>query len=137
MFSSELGRSDRHRCCHDYLSGLILDGERKSIQPISQRLKNVSYDSLQNFVKDSPWDHRSVMKKLFAKSLKDLKLKKGVLIFDDTTFPKKGKHSVGVGRQYCGASGKVDNCQTLVSWQFATKKFHVPVCAELYRKSVF
>ena len=54
-FSLELGRSDRHRCCHYYLSGLLFDGERKSVQPMSERLNECSYDSLQNFVTDSPW----------------------------------------------------------------------------------
>lgn len=131
-FSSELGRSDRHRCCHYYLSGLLLDGERKSIQPMSELLRDCSYDSLQNFVTDSPWNYVSIMQKLFKKATSVLKLNDGVLILDDTTFPKKGNHSVGVARQYCGASGKIDNCQTLVSWQFAHKNLHIPVISKVY-----
>lgn len=131
-FKPELGRSERRRWCGMYLSGLMLDGERKSIEPMSERLEGGDVQSLSQFVNQSPWPFEPVQVKLQEYLLERLRPEKGFLILDDTTFPKKGDHSVGVSHQYCGALGKLSNCQSLVSWQFASPELHFPLRAELF-----
>ena len=127
-----LGRSERRQRCAQYVSGILMDGERKSIQPIAERMPGGNEQALQQFVNQSPWKHEPVQDRLAQLFVEQFRPKNGVLILDDTSFPKKGKHSVGVARQYCGALGKVANCQSLVSWQFANRETHFPVKAELY-----
>lgn len=131
-FVTILGRCERRHCCLQYLNGLLLDGERKSIQPMSLRLPEGNDQSLQQFVSQSPWDHQQILSRLRNLMIKEFRLSKGVLILDDTSLPKKGKHSVGVARQYCGALGKVANCQSLVTLQYSSKDLHFPLEAELY-----
>ena len=89
---------------------------------------------MSQFVNQSPWEFEPVQEKLRGFLLHKFKPKAedSFFILDDTTFPKKGKHSVGVAHQYCGALGKQANCQTLVSWQFASPKIHFPLIAEAY-----
>jgi SRSO17 transposase len=122
-----------------YLQGLILDGERKSIEPLSRKvilppgLEVADLDqALQQFVGQSTWSeqavwgrYRSVMAETFAS-------KGGIFIIDDTSFPKQGKHSVGVQRQYCGASGKKANCQVAPSVHYVSPKGHYPLAMRLY-----
>ena len=131
-FRKELGRSERRHWCKMYLSGLMLEGKRKSIEPMSARLPGGDEQSLQQFVNQSPWDEQTLQRTLVGYLNKKLKPTKGILVFDDTSFPKKGNHSVGVARQYCGALGKVSNCQSMVSIQYAYAQAHFPLCAQLY-----
>ncbi len=131
-FKSEFGRSERRHWCGMYLSGLMLDGERKSIEPMAERLDGGDVQALSQFVNQSPWAFEPVQEKLRRFLFERLKPQKGFLILDDTTFPKKGTHSVGVSHQYCGALGKQANCQSLVSWQYASAEMHFPLQAELY-----
>jgi len=131
-FKSELGRSERRHWCGMYLSGLLLDGERKSIEPMAARLNGGDVQSLSQFVNQSPWAFEPVQERLRNLLLERLKPESGFLILDDTAFPKKGIYSVGVSHQYCGALGKQANCQSLVSWQFASPEVHFPLHAELY-----
>ncbi len=132
-FKPILGRSERLHWCETYLTGLLIDGERKSIQAMANRLPNGNEQALQQFVDQSPWSHQSMQLELAKFLLKKLISSKtsSVLVLDDTGLPKKGKHSVGVGRQYCGALGKVANCQSIVTWHFAGKE-HFPLVGELY-----
>lgn len=131
-FRPILGRSERRHWCTMYLCGLMLDGERKSIEPVSKRLPGGNDQALQQFVNQSPWNHTLVMEKLADEIMTKLQPSKGILILDDTSLPKKGEHSVGVARQYCGALGKVANCQSIVSWQYYGSGIHFPVTGELY-----
>lgn len=131
-FGTYLGRKERHHWCHYYMSGLLLDGERKSIQPMAKRLPGGNEQALQQFVNQSPWEHEALQLHLGNYLYKHLKSKHGVLVLDDTSLPKKGNYSVGVGRQYCGALGKVSNCQSLVTWHYADQKNHFPLLEELY-----
>ena len=131
-FYPQFKRVDRLKWCGIYISGLITEGERKSIEPMANRIKTGNVQALQQFVNQSPWSCEAVQTNLRKLSQTKLKPKKGVLILDDTSFPKKGKNSVGVSRQYCGALGKVANCQSIVSWHFANEEFHLPLIAELY-----
>jgi SRSO17 transposase len=136
LFNQDFERSDRLRHCHSYISGLLLDGERKSIEPLASRLNKICPQALQHFVNQSSWDHTSVQKTLAIHLAQSLEVKKGVLILDDTSLPKKGKHSVGVSPQYCGALGKVANCQSIVSWHFSENE-HFPINAEMFLPSAW
>ena len=109
-FAPELGRAERRYWCKLYLTGLLLDGERKSIEPLAQRVPGGNEQALQQFVNQSPWAHEPVQDKLSRQLVRRSGQGKGVLVLDDTTLPKKGEASVGVARQYCGALGKVTNC---------------------------
>jgi SRSO17 transposase len=131
-FGPLLGHKKRKHWCGVYLSGLMLDGERKSIEPMSQRVPGGNEQNLQQFVNQSGWEHEPIQDHLIDVMVNKLKPKEGVLILDDTSLPKKGDDSVGVARQYCGALGKVSNCQSVVSWHFANRKYHFPLISELY-----
>ena len=103
-----MGRSERRRWARVYLEGLLLDGERKSVEPVAARL-DADVQSLRQFVGQSPWEVEEVQQRL-ARKVVDLLSEPEVWILDETAFPKAGEHSVGVARQYCGTLGKVANC---------------------------
>ncbi len=112
MFES-MRRKDQRRWGEVYLRGLMLDGKRKSIEPMAARLADGDEQCLQQFVNQSPWDPVAVRRALAVRMSDGLSPEAWVI--DDTGFPKFGKHSVGVARQYSGALGKVGNCQIGVS----------------------
>jgi len=126
-----LGRLERRRWGNAYVRGLLLDGERKSIEPMAARLPDGNVQAMQQFIGQSPWDHNSVRKKL-AERMTDTMVPAVSWIVDDTGFPKQGKHSVGVARQYSGTLGKVGNCQIAVSLNLATAEACMPVNFEIY-----
>lgn len=133
VFKTSLGRSERVHWCKLYVSGLILDGERKSIEPMAERLPGGNEQALQQFVNQSPWDYVAIQKKLAHHLAKSMNIKKGVLVLDDTSLPKKGESSVGVSRQYCGALGKIANCQSIVTWHYSEiEQEHFPIIGELF-----
>lgn len=135
---SVLGHKDRAVPCRDYCLGLLLDGDRKSMEPMAARLAPAStgarHQQLQNFVTYSQWNDEAVLGVVRDWVLPEL-TKAGALeawIVDDTSFPKKGKASVGVARQYCGQLGKQDNCQVAVSLSVANAQGSLPVAYRLY-----
>jgi SRSO17 transposase len=123
-----------------YCKGLLLPGERKSVEPMAARLApDVSKvdqlrQSLHHLVAAAPWSDESVLKQVRDYALPAMEKQGAVVawIVDDTGFPKKGKHSVGVTRQYCGQLGKQDNCRVAVSLSVATWSLSLPVAYELY-----
>jgi SRSO17 transposase len=122
-----------------YLRGLLLDGERKSIEPLSRRVRLphglTSKDpeqALQQFVNQSPWDAQRVLRRYRARLADALASPEGLFLFDDASLPKRGSHSVGVQRQYCGALGKKANCQVLVSVHYVSPTGHYPLDLRLY-----
>jgi SRSO17 transposase len=122
-----------------YLQGLLLDGERKSIEPLSRRVTPpdglVVKDpdqALQQFVNQSPWDERLVLRRYRSLLAKTFASPDGIFLFDDVSFPKQGKCSVGVQRQYCGALGKKANCQVAVSVHYVSPRGHYPLDLRLY-----
>lgn len=133
----DLGRRDRRAWAETYIRGLLLDGQRKSIEPMARRLEQVDQAScdyeqaLQQFVNQSPWDERPVRRRLAQWVKRRLKGDLFLLV-DGVGFPKKGKHSVGVARQYCGTLGKVANCQVAVTLQLAGRQDVFAIDAELY-----
>src|SRR5918998_495234 len=122
-----------------YLAGLIQEGERKSIEPLSRRVPlpperavKDPEQALQQFVSQSPWDEQVVWKRHRAVLAESFADPAGIFVIDDTTFPKQGKHSVGVQRQHCGALGKKANCQCAVSVHYVSPKGHCPLDLRLY-----
>jgi SRSO17 transposase len=126
-----LGRSERRRWGAQYIQGLLLDGERKSVVPIASRFVDGNAQAIQQLLHSSPWDPIPIRQAMTQKVIAELKPVEASII-DDTGFPKKGEHSVGVARQYSGTLGKVDNCQVAVSLNYATHQDSFPMDWELY-----
>jgi len=126
-----LGRRERQHWGMMYIRGLLLDGERKSIEPMAARLPGADVQALRQFVNQSPWAWGPVQEAA-ARTVVDALLTEAVWIFDETSFPKQGRHSVGVARQYCGALGKTANCQVAVSLHLGTETACVPLTWALY-----
>jgi SRSO17 transposase len=129
IFAS-LPRSDQRARGQCYLRGLMLEGRRKSIEPMAARLGEVHYQALHHFVSTSPWDWRPVRRRL-AEVL-CAALSPTAWVVDDTGFPKDGEHSVGVQRQYCGTLGKRANCQLGVSVDAVTEQASCPLDWRLF-----
>ena len=104
-----------------YMSGQFSELERKSIEPIALNIKGGNVRAMQRFVSDAPWDDDRIMYKYRNLAASDFGSPDGALIFDESGFAKKGKESIGVGRQYCGNIGKVDNCQVGVFAAYASE----------------
>src|SRR2546428_11245118 len=104
------GRAERRHHGWLYVQGLLLDGERKSIEPLAERVPGGNVQALQQFVGQSPWAWEPV-RRLLAQHLEEELLPAAGWIIDDTGFPKQGKESVGAARQYSGRLGKVGTCQ--------------------------
>lgn len=126
-----MGRSERRQWARVYLQGLLLDGERKSIEPMASRVFGADVQSLRQFVGQSPWAVEEIQRRLALKMV-DLLSESEVWIIDDTSFPKAGEHSVGVARQYCGALGKVANCQVAVTIHWSSSEASCPLGWRLY-----
>jgi SRSO17 transposase len=135
-FGPELGRSERRHWCGKYLEGLLREGERKSIEPMATRVGGDD-QAMQQFVNQSPWDHEAVLFALRRQMFARRTAAEAVLVLDDTSLPKQGRHSVGVARQYCGALGKIANCQSVVTWHWAGPAVHWPLAAQLYLPSIW
>ena len=114
-----------------YLRGLLLEGRRKSCQPMAERLPDGDEQCLQQFLNQSPWRWEPV-REAVAKKMTATLGEGGCWIVDDTGFPKQGRHSVGVARQYSGTLGKRGNCQVAVSISYATQKAAMPLEWALY-----
>jgi SRSO17 transposase len=125
-----MARKDQRRWGEVYLRGLMLDGRRKSIEPMAARLEDGDEQCLQQFVNQSPWRWEPVLGRLAARMVAEIEPEAWVI--DDTGFPKFGRHSVGVARQYCGALGKIGNCQIGVSISAVTAQASCPIDWRLY-----
>src|SRR4051812_27376924 len=123
-------RKDQRRWGEVYVRGLMLDGKRKSIEPMAVRLPDGDEQCLQQFVNQSPWDWVAVRRSLARRMTGEIAPEAWVL--DDTGFPKFGDQSVGVARQYCGALGKTGNCQIGVSISAVTAQASCPLDWRLY-----
>jgi SRSO17 transposase len=132
------GHEDRHGPLKSYCKGLLLPGERKSIEPMAARLDPDSVQpmrqSLHHLVAKAPWSDEAVLRQVRDQVLPAMQKHGPVVawIVDDTGFPKKGRHSVGVARQYCGQVGKQDNCRVAVSLSTATWGSSLPISYRLY-----
>jgi SRSO17 transposase len=132
------GHADRIDPLKSYCKGLLLPGERKSVEPMAARLApdNVGrmHQSLHHLVADAPWSDEELLAEVGNRILPVIEKHGPIVawIVDDTGFPKKGKHSVGVARQYCGQLGKQDNCQVAVSLSVTTWDSSLPIAYHLY-----
>lgn len=137
-----LGHRDRHIGLSGYCTGLMLPLPRKSVEPMAARVDplhaSARHQSLHHFVAKSQWSDQEFLRRVaqWVVPLMDFKCG-GWWIVDDTGFPKKGTHSVGVTRQYCGVLGKQDNCQVAVSVSLACEEGSLPVAWQLYLPSVW
>jgi SRSO17 transposase len=136
--SSVIGHVRRTRQLRDYCTGLVLPGERKSVEPMAARTAPgrtaAQHQSLLHFVGLATWSDQDVLTKVREMVLPAIE-KDGPIeawIIDDTAFPKQGKHSVGVHHQYCGQLGKQANCQVAVSLSIANHAASLPVAYRLY-----
>ena len=139
LFAADFPQAKPARWAGVYLQGLLLDGERKSIEPLSHRVTLpdglTSADpeqALQQFVSQSPWDEQALLRRYRAHLARTFASPEGIFLFDDVSFPKQGTHSVGVQRQYCGALGKKANCQVAVSVHYVSPLGHYPLDLRLY-----
>jgi SRSO17 transposase len=114
-----------------YVTGLMMEGERKSVEPMSERV-HASERGMQRLLTEVKWDCEGVFKEYRRQMLAETSDPQGVLVVDDTAFPKKGTHTVCVARQYCGALGKVANCQVGVSMSYVGQEVCWPYAMELY-----
>src|SRR6202142_3156294 len=135
---SVIGHVERTRPLRDYCTGLMLPGERKSVEPMAARTAPArtaaQHQSLLHFVANAAWSDEDVLAKVRETVLPAIE-KSGPIeawIIDDTSFPKQGKHSVGVHHQYCGQLGKQANCQVSVSLSIANHAASLPVAYRLY-----
>jgi len=137
------GHADRSVPLRSYCTGLLLPGERKSVEPMAARLAPTNvrrmHQSLHHLVADAPWSDEAVLDRVLDFVLPAM-LDRGPVVawvIDDTGFPKKGSHSVGVARQYCGQIGKQDNCRVAVSLSVTTEASSMPVAFRLYLPEVW
>jgi SRSO17 transposase len=128
-FLLRLRRQAQRHWAPFYLKGLILPGERKSIEPMAARVAPGDTQQLHHFVSTSPWSTAPLEDELVRAADRLVGGAGAVLVIDDTALVKQGRHSVGVKRQYCGQLGKRANCQALVSLTLA--RGEVPVCVGL------
>src|SRR3954463_12977616 len=132
-FLQRLRRKAQRRWAPFYLKGLLLPGERKSVEPMAARVAPADTRQLHHFVSTSPWATAPLEEEL-VKAADRLVGGPGaaVLVIDDTALVKQGKHSVGVKRQYCGQLGKRANCQSMVSLTLARSEVPVSVGLRLF-----
>ena len=126
-----VGRSERRHWGAVYVRGLLLDGERKSIEPLAARLPDGNAQALQQFIGQSPWGWNPVWERLGKRMSAELE-PDSAWVVDDTGFPKQGNHSVGVARQYSGTLGKTANCQVAVSIHLVSENGNAPLGWRLY-----
>lgn len=133
--ASALAHADRKEPFAAYCRGLILPGQRKSIEPMAARVRpeqvSAAHQSLHHLVAKAAWSDGALLAAVREQVLPALGPVTAWIV-DDTGYPKKGKHSVGVARQYCGELGKQDNCQVAVSLSVADERASLPISYRLY-----
>ncbi|HET6177049.1 MAG TPA: IS701 family transposase [Candidatus Sulfotelmatobacter sp.] len=137
------GHADRATPLKAYCTALLLPGERKSVEPMAARLYpdkvRQAHQSLHHIVAESPWSDDDVLEAVRAYALPAMQSKGPITawIVDDTGLVKKGRHSVGVTRQYCGQVGKQENCRVAVSLSVSTEHASLPIACRLYLPEVW
>jgi SRSO17 transposase len=136
--SVAVGHADRREPLRAYLSGLLLPGERKSVEPMAARVDplhvRARHQSLHHFVAQAPWQERDLLRvaRDYALAAFERHAPIAAWVVDDTGIPKKGSHSVGVAHQYCGVLGKSANCQVAVTVSLVNAVLSVPGAFRLY-----
>lgn len=138
LLAKAIGHADRREPLRAYLAGLLLPGDRKSVEPMAARVdpRHVSsrHQSMHHLVASAPWSDQEVLARArdYALMAMERHAPVSAWIVDDTGIPKKGRASVGVTRQYCGILGKADNCQVAVTVSLANRTMSVPAAYRLY-----
>lgn len=138
-----IGHADRHGPLAPYCTGLLLPGARKSVEPMAARIApdevGAKHQPLHHFVAKAPWDEAELLAAVRTFVLPKIEKRAPIRawIIDDTGIPKKGKHSIGVARQYCGELGKQDNCQVAVTLSVASDHASLPIALRLYLPEVW
>src|SRR5215207_8700233 len=136
--ASVLGHASRAASARAYCTGLLLPGERRSVEPMAARLApaqvQAKHQSLHHVVAEAAWDDAAVLRAVREQALPAIARHGPVRhwVIDGTGLPKQGRHSVGVARQYCGALGKQGNCQVAVSLSVANEHASLPIACRLY-----
>lgn len=130
-FAALLTQEAQRQHAEEYVSGLVSDLKRKNVESIAYG-HDQDRRNLQHFIGCAEWDHQPLMMELAKQVGEALGEDDGVIVFDPSAFPKKGKRSVGVARQWCGRLGKVDNCQVAVYMGYVSRKGHTLVNTRLY-----
>jgi SRSO17 transposase len=130
-FTPYIKRHEARVMAQGYVVGLMMDGDRKSVEPLSEKV-HASERGMQRLLTEAKWDHEGAFCEYRRQMLTETDDPQGILLIDDTGFPKKGNHSVCVARQYCGSLGKVDNCQVGVSMTYVGQGFAWPYAMELF-----
>jgi SRSO17 transposase len=136
--TATLGHADRAAPFQSYCTGLLLPGERKSVEPMAARLEpervQATHQSLHHLVAKADWSDEAMLSVVRSQVLPAIEQHGAInaWIVDDSGFPKKGIQSVGVARQYCGQLGKQDNCQVAVSLSVANDHASLPIAYQLY-----
>ena len=131
MFSPYIKRAEARELAQCYVVGLMMDGERKSVEPMSEKV-HASERGMQRLLTEVKWNHSGAFGEYRRRMLGETADPQGVAVVDDTAFPKKGRHSVCVAKQYCGSLGKVENCQIGVSLTYVGQEFAWPYAMELF-----
>src|SRR5271157_4271348 len=138
-----IGHADRAEPLNDYCVGLLMPGERKSVEPMAAIVAparvSAKHQSLLHLVGQAPWSDEAVLQKIREVVLPGIERQGRIeaWIVDDTGFTKKGTHSVGVARQYCGRLGKQDNCQVAVTLSIANHSASLPIAYRLYLPEIW
>ena len=130
-FTAGLQRVEQRDNAQAYVAGLLSQAKRKNAETIAY-LHDQERQGLQKFIGQAPWDHEPLLMELARQVGTALGTPDGVIVFDPSGFPKRGKESVGVQRQWCGRLGKLDNCQVGVYMAYASSKEHALVDVRLY-----
>lgn len=131
-FAELFSRREQSEWASKYLVGLMHPNVRKSAEVIALSVPDAVVRDMQRFIGEGAWDDRVILERHAELVARSLGSRSGVLIVDGSDFPKQGKHSVGVARQYCGATGKIDNCQAGVFLGYASEHGHSLLDARLY-----
>lgn len=143
MTAGALGHASRVDPARAYCTGLLLPGERKSIEPMAARIEpgrvQAAHQSMHHVVAKAAWDDAAMLRAVWKQVLPAME-RHGAIVYwivDDTGFPKQGRHSVGVARQYCGQLGKQESCQVAVSLSLANEHASLPIAYRLYLPKIW
>ncbi len=131
-FSELIARSESRQALERYETGLLADLPRKTASGMGRSLPGIGGQRLQSFLTRAAWDAQKMDRLRIEHMPRHASVGDGVVVVDDTGLPKKGRHSVGVARQYSGTLGRVDNCQVIVSVQYVDSRYDWPVNARVY-----
>lgn len=137
QYAADFGREENRGHARTMVQGLLAGGDRRNVENIAEAVEDGVVRTLQKFISQGVWEDRQVLKTLRQQVRSELGSEDGVLIVDETGFPKKGTKSVGVARQYSGTLGRVDNCQVGVFLSYCSPQGHTLCDRRLFLPEVW